>query len=157
LGNSPFPPPFLNINVEPSLSWADGKDLQQTLFDVKNPNEDARELQPQQGSMCPLPTRRYLTQKEAADWLGVCVDTFKSFQIPYYELGDRGKRWDVDEIRSFVQTRRRDSARTPANHQQKEGQKCVSSKGRAHRIGGSHGMAKTASDIAEVLDLPIRS
>ena len=128
-----------------------------TLLDEKNEIAGAREYQPQQGLRCPLPTRRYLSQKEAADWLGVCVDTFKAFQIPYYELGDRGKRWDVDEIRLFVQTKRRDSARTPATYQQKERQKCVSSKGGAHRIGGSRGAIRTESEIAEVLELPIKS
>jgi len=128
-----------------------------TLLDVKNQIEDGRELQPQQGSECPLPTRCFLSQKEAADWLGVCVDTFKAFQIPYYELGDRGKRWDVDEIRFFVQTKRRDSARTPAIYQQKERQKCVSPKGKTPHSGGSRGTTKTESEIAEVLELPIKS
>ena len=61
-----------------------------TLLDEKNRIEGAQEFQPQQGSECPLPTRRFLSQREAADWLGVCVDTFRAFQIPYYELGDRG-------------------------------------------------------------------
>ncbi len=127
-----------------------------TFLDVKNQIE-GQEDQPQRGSGCPLPTRRFLSQREAEDWLGVCVDTFRTFQIPYYELGDRGKRWDVDEIRFFVQTKRRDSARTPANHQQKERQKCVYSKGAAHRIGGSRGTTRTESEIAEVLELPIKS
>jgi hypothetical protein len=128
-----------------------------TLLDEKNRIEGAQEFQPQQGSECPLPTRRFLSQRESADWLGVCVDTFRAFQIPYYELSDRGKRWDVDEIRFFVQTKRRDSARTPANHQQKKGQICVSPKGKARRIGGSHTTTRAASGIAEVLELTIES
>lgn len=109
------------------------------------------------GSICPLPTRVFLSQKEAAAWLGVSVDTFRNFQIPYYDLGERCKRWHLDEVIAFVQTRHRDSARTPANHQQKERQICVSQKGRAPRIGGPRGMTRTASDIAEVLGLPIKS
>ncbi len=113
--------------------------------------------QPEKGSICPLPTRVFLNQKEAADWLGVSVDTFRNFQIPYYELGNRSKRWDVDEIRLFVQNRRRDSARTPANNQQKERQICVSPKGRAPRIGGPRGTTRAVSGIAEVLGLPIKS
>ena len=113
--------------------------------------------QPQHGSVCPLPTRVFLTQKEAAAWLGVSADTFRSFQIPHYELGERCKRWYVDEIAAFVQTKRCDSARTPANHQQKEGQTCVSTKGKAHRTGGPRGTTKTEGDIAEVLGLQTKS
>ena len=108
-------------------------------------------------STCPLPTRVFLSQKEAAAWLGVSVDTFRNFQIPYYDLGERCKRWHLDEVTAFVQTRRCDSARTPANHQQKERQICVSQKGRAPRIGGPHGTTRAASGIAEVLGLPIES
>lgn len=111
----------------------------------------------EKGSTCPLPPRVFLSQKEAAAWLGVSVDTFRNFKIPYFDLGERCKRWHLDEVIAFVQTRRRDSARTPANHQQKERQICVSSKERAPRIGGPRGTAKTASDIAEVLGRPIKS
>ncbi len=128
-----------------------------TLLDEKNRIEGAGGFQPQHGWICPIPTRVFLTQKEAAAWLSVSADTFRSFQIPHYELCERCKRWHVDEIAAFVHTKRRDSARTPATYQQKERQKCVSSKGRAHRIGGSRGTTRTESEIAEVLELPIKS
>lgn len=114
-------------------------------------------LQTNCGSVSTLPTRVFLTQKEAARWLGVSPDTFRSFQIPHYELGERCKRWHVDEITAFVQTKRSDSARTPANHQQKEGQKCASTKGVAHRTGGPRGTTRTEGDIAAVLGLRIGS
>ena len=127
------------------------------MLGVKNQSEDAREFQPQHGSICPIPTRVFLTQKEAAAWLSVSSDTFRSFQIPHYELGERCKRWHVDEIAAFVQTRRRDSARTPAIDQQKERQICVSQKERAPRIGGPRGTTRAVSGIAEVLGLPIKS
>ncbi len=79
---------------------------------------NTKDRRPEKGSICPLPTRVFLNQKEAAAWLGVSVDTFRNFQIPYYDLGERCKRWHLDEVTAFVQTRRCDSARTPANHQQ---------------------------------------
>ena len=118
-----------------------------------NPRHDP----PNGGQVCPMPTRVLLSQKEAAAWLGVSVDTFRNFQIPHYDLGERCKRWHMDEIISFVQTRRRDSARTPATQGKEKGRKCVFIRGKARQIGGSRGTTRTESEIAEVLELPIKS
>lgn len=105
-----------------------------------------------------LPTRRFFTREEAADWLGVSVDTFMGFGIPYCDLGPRSRRWDVLDIVAFVSnTKTGDSARTTAAEQRKGQQTCKSTNVKAHPIGGRHGMTRTESDIAEVLELPIES
>jgi hypothetical protein len=106
-----------------------------------------------------LPTRRYFTRKEAAAWLSVSVDTFMSFDIPFYDLGPRCKRWDRLDIEAFVSKNKvGDSARTTAMERQRKGQsKCRSTNGTAHRTGGQLGMTRMESDIAEVLELPTKS
>lgn len=104
-----------------------------------------------------LPERRFLTRSEAAAWLRVSVDTFLGFGIPYCDLGPRCRRWDLLDIVAFVSnTKTGDSARTPAR--QRKGQTtCKSTNEKAHPTGGRPGMTRTASDIAEVLELPIKS
>jgi len=54
---------------------------------------------------CPLPTRKFLSASEAAEYLGVSSDTFRTFEIPAYELGPRSRRWDVEDLDSFVYSR----------------------------------------------------
>jgi hypothetical protein len=105
-----------------------------------------------------LPTRRYLSREEAAAWLGVCVDTFARFDIPYCDFGPRCRRWDVMDIIAYAeQTKVHDSARTSAPKTQRRGHKCVSTSARARRTGGSPGTTGTEGDIAEVLELKIGS
>jgi hypothetical protein len=62
-----------------------------------------------------LPPRRYLSREEAAAWLGVSVDTFMAFGIPYCDFGPRSRRWDLVDIIAYADDNKRcDSARTPA-------------------------------------------
>jgi hypothetical protein len=105
-----------------------------------------------------LPLRRFLTRKEAADWLSVSVDTFVGFGIPYCDLGPRCKRWDVLDIEAFVsETKQGDSARTTAKEQRKGQTQCNFTNETAHRTGGSLGTTRMESDIAELLELPIKN
>ena len=49
-----------------------------------------------------IPEKRFLSREEAAEWLGVCVDTFTGFGIDYVDLGPRNRRWDIFDIINFV-------------------------------------------------------
>ena len=104
----------------------------------------------------PLPPRRYLSREEAATWLGVSVDTFMKFEIPFIDLGPRCKRWDiVDIVRHADDNKSRDSART--SETQRRRPICDFTSAKARRNGGSIGETRTESDIAEVLELTIES
>ncbi len=99
-----------------------------------------------------IPPRRYLNREEAAAWLGVGVDTFMGFDIPYCDFGPRCKRWDIVDIVAYAeQNKRCDSARISAT--QKGRQTCESTSETTHRNGGFRGTTRTESDIAEVLEL----
>lgn len=103
-----------------------------------------------------LPDRKYFSRDEAAAWLGVSVDTFNGFDIPYCDFGPRSKRWDIIDIIAFAEHNKTcDSARTSAA--QKGRQLCASTNAQTHKVGGLHGTTRTESDIAEVLELPIES
>jgi hypothetical protein len=104
----------------------------------------------------PIPPRRYLSREEAAEWLGLSVDTFMTFDIPYVDFGERSKRWDLVDIIAYAeQNKSRDSARISAKR--KGRQTCVSSNERAHRNGGPPGMARTVNGTAKVLGLSIKT
>jgi len=103
-----------------------------------------------------LPPRRYLTREEAAGWLGVCVDTFLSFTIPFVDFGPRCKRWDVVDIEAYAeQNKAHNSARTSAS--QKGRQTCVFSNARAQQNGGPIGQTRKVKDTAAALGLTIKS
>jgi hypothetical protein len=102
--------------------------------------------------------RRFLSRDEAARWLGMSVDTFMSFRIPACDLGPRCSRWDIIDIEACVlDTTRRGSARTSAPKMRRRRQICVFANEAARRTGGSHGTARTESEIAEVPELKIES
>ena len=103
-----------------------------------------------------IPTKRYLSREEAAEWLGVSVDTFMTFNIPIVDYGPRCKRWDiVDIVHHADDNKSRDSART--SDQKRRRQSCDSTNVKAHRNGGSHGTTRTESAIAKVLELTTES
>ena len=59
-----------------------------------------------------LPPRRYLTRREAAQWLGLSVDTFDGLGIPFVDFGPRNHRWDTVDINAWAeQNKVGDSAR----------------------------------------------
>ena len=100
-----------------------------------------------------LPTRRYLSRREAASWYGVSVDTFDGLDIPYVVLGPRNHRWDIIDLVAFAeQNKVCDSARA-SKDKRRYGQKCVSTNETVHPCGGSVGQTRTESEIAEVLEL----
>ena len=102
-----------------------------------------------------LPPRRYLSRDEAAGWLGVSVDTFMKFDIPYCNFGPRCKRFDIVDIIHYANENKQcDSARTS---DQRRRQTCNSINVTAHRNGGSTGRTGTESAIAEVLELTIEN
>jgi len=102
-----------------------------------------------------IPPRRFLSREEAAAWLGVSVDTFVGLDIPYCDLGPRLKRWDVMDIVRFAEgTKSDDSARTSDMRRR---QPCNSTNAVPQENGGSPGMIRTESDIAEVLGLQTES
>ena len=99
-----------------------------------------------------MPEKRYFSRTEAAAWLGVSVDTFDGFPIPYVDLGPRNRRWDVMDIVAYAeQNKSCDSARTSTKRRR---QTCVPTNAKARRIGGSYGTTGTESAFAEVLELP---
>ncbi len=101
-----------------------------------------------------LPIKKYFSREEAATWLSVSVDTFMSLEIRYCDFGPRTKRWDIVDIIYYAEhTKSCDSARTSAQKIMRRRQLCVSIKEKAPRIGGSTGMTRVESDIAEVLEL----
>ncbi len=103
-----------------------------------------------------IPPRRYLSREEAAAWLGVSVDTFSGFSIPYCDFGPRLRRWDIVDIEAYANdTKRRDSARTSETKRRR--QICNSTNARIHQVGGSRGATRMESDFAEVLELPTES
>jgi hypothetical protein len=103
-----------------------------------------------------IPPRRYLSREEAAAWLGVSVDSFSRFVIPYCDFGPRSRRWDLVDIIAYAEDKKScDSARTPDNERSR--QSCVFTNAKAHRSGGSRGTTRMESDIAEVLELKIES
>jgi len=100
-----------------------------------------------------MPEKRFLSREEAAEWLGVCVDTFTGFGIPYVDLGPRNKRWDVIDIIAYAEDNKRcDSARTSDKRRR---QSCVSTNAKAHRTGGLHGQTRKVDDTARALGLRI--
>ena len=104
----------------------------------------------------PMPQRRYLSRQEAAKWLGVSVDTFMNFNIPFVDLGPRCKRWDiVDIVRYADDNKSRDSART--SDQKRRRKTCESTNAKARRNGGSIGETRTVDDTARALGLTTRS
>jgi len=101
-----------------------------------------------------IPPRRYLSREEAAAWLGVSVDSFSGFSIPYCDFGPRLRRWDIVDIEAYANdTKRSDSARTSESKRRR--QICDSTNVTVHRNGGQLGTIRTESAIAEVLGLPI--
>ena len=110
----------------------------------------------QLASSPPLPVRRFLSRNEAADWLGVSVDTFNRFDIVHVDFGPRCKRWDVVDIVAYAkQNKSCDSARTSATNSQRRRQPCVSTNARAHNTGGPHGTTNKANATAKALGLKI--
>ncbi len=102
-----------------------------------------------------IPEKRFLSREEAAEWLGVCVDTFTGFGIPYVDLGPRNKRWDVIDIITYAEDNKRcDSARTSDKRRR---QPCNYTSVTTLPNGGSVGTTRTESDIAGVLGLRIES
>lgn len=103
-----------------------------------------------------IPPRRYLNREEAAAWIGVSVDTFMTFGIPYSDLGPRCKRWDIVDIEGYLNDNKsRDSARTSQTSRRR--QKCNSTNEKTPPIGGLRRGTRTESDFAEVLELPTGS
>jgi len=49
-----------------------------------------------------IPPRRYLSREETAAWLGVSVDSFSGFSIPFCDFGPRLRRWDIVDIEAFA-------------------------------------------------------
>jgi len=102
-----------------------------------------------------IPARRYLNREEAAVWLGVSVDTFSGFSIPYCDFGPRLRRWDIVDIEAYANDNKScDSARTSETKRRRQ---CISTNAKIHPAGGSRGMTRTESDFAEVLELPTGS
>ena len=103
-----------------------------------------------------IPPRRFLNREEAARWLGVSVDTYMNFNIPFVDLGPRCKRWDVVDIVQYANDNKScDSART--SDQKRRRQSCESTNAKIHQVGGSLGTTRMESDFAEVLELPTES
>ena len=72
------------------------------------------------GPKVQLPPRRYLSREEAAAWLGVSVETFMAFGIPYCDFGPRSRRWDLVDIIAYADDNKRcDSARTPVANERR--------------------------------------
>jgi len=103
-----------------------------------------------------IPLRRYHNREEAAAWIGVSVDTFMTFGIPYNDLGPRCKRWDIVDIEDYLNDNKScDSARTSQASRRR--QKCNSTNEKTLPNGGLRGGTRTESDFAEVLGLPTGS
>jgi len=103
-----------------------------------------------------IPPRRYLSREEAAAWLGVSVDTFSGFSIPYCDFGPRLKRWDIVDIEAYANdTKSCDSARTSAK--QKGRQTCVFTDAPTHQNGGLIGQTRKVNATAKALGLTIKS
>ena len=103
-----------------------------------------------------IPPRRYLSREEAAAWLGVSVDSFSGFSIPFCYFGPRLRRWDIVDIETYANDNKRcDSARTSETKRRR--QLCDSTNEKARRISVLHGQTRTESAIAEVLELTIKS
>jgi hypothetical protein len=103
-----------------------------------------------------IPPRRYLSREEAAAWLGVSVDSFSGFVIPYCDFGPRLKRWDIVDIEAYAeQNKAHNSARTSA--QQKGRQACVSTDALTHQNGGLIGQIRKVDATAKALGLTIKS
>jgi hypothetical protein len=103
-----------------------------------------------------IPPRRFLNRDEAAAWLGISVETFTGFDIPFCNLGPRLKRWDVVDIVHFAEdTKSRDSART--SDMKRRRQTCVSTNAKAHRTGGRNGTTRTVNATAKALGLTIKT
>lgn len=103
-----------------------------------------------------IPPRRYLSREEAANWLGISVDTFMTFDIPYCDFGPRNKRWDIVDIQSYAeQNKTCDSARTSQTLRRR--QQCDSTNAKTRQIGGLRGVTRMESEFGEVLELPTGS
>jgi hypothetical protein len=103
-----------------------------------------------------IPLRRYLNREEAAAWIGVSVDTFMNFGIPYSDLGPRCKRWDIVDIQDYLNDNKScDSART--SDLMRRRQSCDSTNAKARRNGGRPGTTRKVEDTARALGLTIRS
>ena len=103
-----------------------------------------------------IPPRRYLNREEAAAWIGVSVDTFMAFGIPYSDLGPRCKRWDIVDIEDYLNDNKScDSART--SDMKRRRQTCISTNAKAHPSGGQLGTTRKVADSARALGLMIRT
>ena len=103
-----------------------------------------------------IPTRRYLNREEAAGWLGVSIETFMKFEIPFVDLGPRCKRWDIVDIVHHAEDNKScDSART--SDQKRRRQSCDSTNAKARQNGGSIGETRKVEDTARALGLTIRN
>ena len=103
-----------------------------------------------------IPTRRYLNREEAAEWVGVSVDTFMTFNIPFVDYGPRCKRWDIVDIVHHAEDNKScDSART--SDQKRRRQPCDFTNAKARRNGGQPGTTRKVEDTARALGLTIRS
>jgi len=101
-----------------------------------------------------IPPRRYLSREEAAAWLGVSVDTFNTFDIPYCDPGPRLRRWDVVDMVHFVNdTKSYDSARTSTMRKR---QQCDSTNAKDHPSIGSIGETRTVNATARALGMKIK-
>lgn len=50
--------------------------------------------------------RKFMTRKEAAEYINISLDKFDEFDIPYISLGKRFFRYDIDDLNSFMFSRR---------------------------------------------------
>ncbi len=103
-----------------------------------------------------IPPRRYLNREEATASIGVSVDTFMTFSIPYSDLGPRCKRWDIVDIERYLNDNKsRDGARASSISRRR--QTCDSLSAKTHQVSGLHGTTRAESEFAEVLELPTGS
>ena len=105
-----------------------------------------------------LPVRRYLTRTESADYLAIGVEAFIALKIPFCNLSQNSKRWDVKDIINYMDNNKTsDSVQNSVNPTQRRGRvKCEYTKEKAHRDGGQRGMTTAEFDVAKVLELPTK-
>ena len=103
-----------------------------------------------------IPPRRYLSREEAAKWLGVSVETFMGFGVPYCDFGPRSRRWDLVDIIDYAEHNKTcDSARTSQTMRRR--QQCESTNAKAHPTGGQLGTTRTVDATARALGLEIKT
>jgi hypothetical protein len=50
--------------------------------------------------------RKWMSRRQAADYLGISIDVFDRLDIPYVELGKRLHKFDVDDLNVFMYSRK---------------------------------------------------